>query len=94
MPTILARPASLSSFSFFGDLIAQPPLTALARIEASLGSKLIRAEILGIEIQALRQHAEESREKDRWQQTVAMLAVGLLLGAVIGCTLVTRMVGK
>jgi hypothetical protein len=42
----------------------------------------------------LRQHAEECREKDRWQQTVAMLAVGLLLGAVIGCTLVTRLAGR
>jgi hypothetical protein len=90
MPTILARPANLSTFSFFGDLIAQPPLTALARVEASLGSQLIRAEILRGEIEALRHEADS----DRWQQTAAMLAVGLLLGAVIGCTLVTRMVGK
>ena len=86
--SILARPQS--PFSFFGDLIAQPPLTALARVEASLGNQLIRAEILRGEIETLRAVADQ----DRWQQTVAMLAVGLLLGAVIGCTLVTRMVGK
>jgi len=43
MPTILARPAS--PFSFFGDLIAQPPLTALARVEATLGRKMIEAEV-------------------------------------------------
>jgi len=90
MSTILARPASLSAFSFFGDLIAQPPLTALARVEASLGNQLIRAEILRGEIEALRHEADS----DRWQQTVAMLAVGLLLGAVIGCTLVTRLAAK
>jgi hypothetical protein len=90
MLPILARSDSVSRFSFFGDLIAQPPLTALARVEASLGNQLIRAEILRSEIESLRAVADQ----DRWQQTVAMLTVGLLLGAVIGCTLVTRLAGK
>jgi len=90
MLPILARSASVSTFSFFGDLIAQPPLTALARVERSLGHKLIHAEILRGEIEALRREADS----DRWQQTVAMVAVGLLLGAVIGCTLVTRLAGR
>jgi hypothetical protein len=78
MLPILARPAS--TFSSFGELIAQPPLTTLARVETSLGNHLVRAEILRIEIDTLRQEAEGSA----WHFLATMAAVGLLIGAVVG----------
>lgn len=71
---------------FFGDLIGQPPLSPLGQIQAVLGAQLIRGELLRIEIEALRHEADQ----DRWQQFVAMMAVGLLVGAVVGCAIVTR----
>jgi hypothetical protein len=58
----------------------------LAQIETVLGEQLIRADVLRLEIEALRYSAEQ----DRWQQFVAAIAVGLLIGAVIGCVVVTR----
>jgi len=56
----------------------------LAQIETVLGEQLIRADVLRLEIEALRYSAE----KDRWQQVAAAIAVGLLIGAVVGCRLV------
>jgi hypothetical protein len=61
-------------------------MNRLAQIETVLGERLIRMDVLRLEIDALRYSADQ----DRWQQTVAMLAVGLLIGAAIGCVLVTR----
>lgn len=67
-------------------IIASP----LAQVETVLGEQLIRADVLRNEIDTLRYSAE----KERWQQTLAMFVVALLIGAVIGCVLVTRAVGK
>jgi len=88
MPTILARPAS--PFSFFGDLIAQPPLTALARVEATLGRKMIEAEVERCQITAIQYLANQ----DRWQSFVFMLGVGLVIGSAIGCRLLFLAVGR
>lgn len=58
----------------------------LAQIETVLGEQLIRADVLRLEIEALRYAAEQ----ERWHQLAAAIAVGLLLGAVLGCFLVTH----
>jgi len=86
--SIFARPTS--PFSFFGDLIAQPPLTALARVEATLGRKMIEAEVEQCQITAIQYLANQ----DRWQMFVFMLGVGLLLGSAIGCRLLFWAVGR
>jgi hypothetical protein len=72
----------------FGELIAQVPLSSLGQIEAVLGKHLVRLELLRIEIEALRYSAEQ----DLWQERLAALAVFALMGAVIGCVLVTHAV--
>jgi hypothetical protein len=58
----------------------------LAQIEQVLGEQLIRADVLRLEIEALRYSAE----KDRWQQTLAIFAIAALVGAVVGCWIVTH----
>jgi hypothetical protein len=78
MATILARPAS--PFSFFGDLIAQPPLTALARVEAAIGRKMIQAEVEKCQITALQYLANH----DDWQGRLLALAVFALIGFATG----------
>lgn len=62
----------------------------LAQVEEVLGQQLIRADVLRLEIDALRYRAEQ----DRWHQFAAAIAVGLLIGAVIGCRLVLWAVAR
>ena len=58
----------------------------LAQIEAVLGEKLLEADCERVTIEALRYSAEE----DLWQQFVAALVVGFLIGGIIGCVIVTH----
>jgi hypothetical protein len=73
---------------FFGELISQPAVSPLGQVEAVLGRELVRLEVMRIEIEALRYSAEQ----DRWHERLAALAVFALMGAVIGCVLVTHAV--
>jgi len=59
----------------------------LGEIETTIGRKLIEADVLRMQIQAL----QYSADHDRVHQFYAMLAVGLLLGACIGCAIVSRL---
>lgn len=93
MTHIFARSAALiprGNFQTFGELISQPPLTALAQVELTLGETLIKADCELHHMMSVRFEAD----RDRWHQTAAMLAIGLLLGAVIGCVTVTRLAGR
>lgn len=71
-------------------MFAQPRLTTLGQVETVLGQHLIRIEVLRIQIETLRHTAE----RERWQERLAALAVFALVGAVIGCVVVTGAVGK
>jgi len=66
------------------------PLSSLAQVETALGDHLIRAEVVRIQIETLRHEAE----REGWHLLAAMVAVGLLIGAVVGCMTVAHLTGK
>jgi len=71
---------------FFGELIALREVSTLGQVEAILGQQLIRAEVMRIEIDTLKQKAE----RETWQQRWAALAIFALVGAILGCVAVVK----
>lgn len=63
------------------------PQSTLGAIETTIGRKLIEADVVRMQIEAL----QYSATSDRFGQFIAMVMTGLLIGACIGCAIVSRM---